>query len=237
MHRVLIAVSSEIYAYTVARRLGPDYDVRICNDGRAVLTEIESFRPEALVLHTGLSHKSVLSILQQMPCNVPLIIALTNYVDSKLECRLLAFGVQQILIMPTANTLCLCLQDLLGTLAQEQTGHTVEQRIRLHLHILSFQPHRDGYTQLCKGLPLLCQEPNQPLSKQLYPAIAKATGCSDGRSVEHSIREAICAAWENRDDTVWNRYFPPNAEGTRRCPSNKQFLLRLVETILEEASL
>ena len=72
--------------------------------------------------------------------------------------------------------------------------------------------------------------------KQLYPDIAKALDISDWRAVEHSIRKAIFSAWQQRDDVVWSKYFPQDRQTQSLPPSNKQFISRLTQMLLDEMS-
>ena len=60
---------------------------------------------------------------------------------------------------------------------------------------------------------------------------AKLCGSKDGRAVEHSVRNAICAAWEHRDMAIWRKYFRPGPKGKLTCPSNKEFICRLAEML------
>lgn len=234
MRRLLIVNSSEVYALALARRLCGDFDVRICTDGALAPAILGDFQPDILILHTAMPRKDSLSILREMPAQPSVIIATTNHLDSRQERRLLALGVQQILLMPTVSAVVLCLQSVLSDLDQRDSQHSAAQLTAMHLHILNFQTHLDGYHQLCVGLPMGVQNPRQPLTKELYPAIAKILGVSDWRAVEHSIRKAIFRAWQQRDDVVWGKYFPPDAQGRIPCPSNKQFISRLIQMLSQE---
>ena len=101
----------------------------------------------------------------------------------------------------------------------------------VHLHVLSFLTHLDGYRQLRAGIPIFAANPTLRLSKELYPAIAKQLDIPDARSVEHSIRKAIEAAWHRRNPVVWAKYFPPGPDGNIHCPTNKTFISRLAEML------
>ena len=89
----------------------------------------------------------------------------------------------------------------------------------------------DGYRQLALALPLFAANPQQLLTKELYPAVARLCSCKDGRSVEHSIRKAIHAAWLHRDNAIWRKYFLIGSGGAASCPTNKEFICRLAELL------
>ena len=79
---------------------------------------------------------------------------------------------------------------------------------------------------------LLIDDPSQPITKELYPAVAKSlSAVATTIQVERLMRSAIELAWNNRDVTVWNRYFPE--EITHQRPSNRTFLTRIAESIVE----
>ena len=81
-------------------------------------------------------------------------------------------------------------------------------------------------------MPMFAENPQQLLTKELYPAVAGICGCKDSRSVEHSIRKAIHAAWQHRDIAIWRKYFTDR----NICPSNKEFICRLAEILQSPGS-
>lgn len=99
-----------------------------------------------------------------------------------------------------------------------------EQTREMLLH-LQFPVHRNGYKQLCVGVPLFARDPFQSLTKELYPAIARELNCGSSKAVEHCIRDCTLYAYEHRDPEVWEQYFP----NSKKPPSNKQFLSALAE--------
>ena len=104
-------------------------------------------------------------------------------------------------------------------------SHT-EQTKAMLLH-MQFPVHRNGYKQLLLAVPLFARDPFQSLTKELYPAIARKLGFSDGKAVEHSIRSCILYAYAHRDPEIWEQYFP----NATKAPSNKQFLSTLAEML------
>ena len=92
---------------------------------------------------------------------------------------------------------------------------------------LSVPIHLSGFWQLCFAIYLFSADPAQSMCDELYPAVAKAVGNYDWRAIEYSMRRAICAAWNRRDPDIWEQYFP----GSRKAPSNKQFIATLAMRI------
>lgn len=229
MRKLLIADSSEPFTDALKKVFQNEFDLHICHDGETALEMLLDFRPDVLILNLMLPFKDGLTVLQESAHKPKVILAVCPYVNAYIEQVAVNLGVQYIMIMPTVNALRVRLMDMIATAATPKadlSGQTV-----VHLHILNFLTHLDGYHQLCVGIPLFAQNPNMRLSKELYPAIADHFGMPDQRTVEHSIRKAITAAWSNRTDAVWAKYFPPRSDGTIPCPSNKEFICQLSQML------
>ena len=229
MQRLLIADPSEPFADAVAAVLQNEFLVQCCHDGETALEKLLSFRPDVLILNFRLPFKDGLTVLQESAHKPQVILGISTFLNPYVEQTASLLGVQYIMTMPTVNALRVRLMDMLsnaGNSAEALTGQAA-----LHLHILNFPTHLHGYRQLCVALPLFVVNPNISLSKELYPTIAKHLGLSDARTVEHSIRKAIAAAWEHHDPVVWAKYFPAKQDGSIPCPSNKTFLSCLSEML------
>ena len=76
----------------------------------------------------------------------------------------------------------------------------------------------------------MAQHPDLAITKELYPIVASICDCHKDH-VERSIRTAISAAWNHRDDRIWQRYFPPGADGSIKRPTNGAFISRLADSL------
>lgn len=231
MQKLLIADPSEPFASALAEALRGEFEIQICQDGAAALECLLSFRPDALILNLMLPHKDGLTVLQAASYVPPVVLGISSYTNAYIERAAAAAGVGFILICPCINAVCVRLMDLICQTHTAQKQPNPQAETAVHLHILNFPTKRDGYQQLCTCIPMFSRDPSQRLTKELYPAVAKACGCGDGRSVEHSIRLVITSAWRDRDENVWRKYFPPDASGSIPCPSNKAFISRLAELL------
>lgn len=225
MPRLLIGENSEIYAAALEESLRGQFEIRICSDGEAVLKELLTFQPDALILNLSLPFKDGLTVLQEAARLPPVVLALSLYSNPYVEQAAVTLGAGYVLRMPAVNTVRLRIVDMLQ---QTQSVPDPRTETAMHLYALQFMPNLDGFTLLCTGIPLYARDPRQRLSKELYPAIAKACGCTDGRAVEKTIRNAIEAAWKVRDELAWAKYFPGSYDC---CPSNKVFIARLAELL------
>ena len=101
------------------------------------------------------------------------------------------------------------------------------------LHELGISIHRLGYVYLSIAVPYYAIDNTQSLSKELYPCVAKRFDkFTKWYAVERSIRMVIMEAWERRDPTAWEQYFPRQ----KRVPTNKQFIAVLAEIIRKPLS-
>jgi len=100
--------------------------------------------------------------------------------------------------------------------------------IRNILLNLGLPAHRVGYWYLFVAIPCFAQNPTQSLTKELYPHVARLSHCSDWRNIEHTIRTAIVHGWENRNQEIWNYYFPT----AKKCPTIKLFLSVLAQYLI-----
>lgn len=226
MGKLLIAVHSDILAESIDRALPKDWEVSICHDGIAATDILLADRPEALIIDLRLPYKDGLAVLKEAFPNLPsAILALTDYDPAYVVNAAASFGVASVIQIPTAtSTIVDRITDIAASVVAPPT------LLSRHLDKLGINTERDGYRCMIKVIPILKKDPTLRLHKEVYPFAVEALGLTDVRCVEHSIRSAIKAAWQRRDETVWSFYFPPEKYGTG-CPNNQSFLRRLAELI------
>lgn len=227
LRKLLIAENSEAFRYALEKTFENEFEIRTCQDGRAALELLSTYRPDALILNLMLSYKDGLTVLQEADCLPPVILGITHFMNDYIAQRAIELGVGYLLITPCLSAVRARLMDLLEKSRPLQKKEDPSNQAATYLRRLKFPTHLDGYQQLCVGIPLFAADPAQRLTKELYPAIAASCGNKDHRVVEHSIRSVIKASWKNRDAAVWEQYFP----GIEGCPSNKVFIARFAELI------
>lgn len=109
----------------------------------------------------------------------------------------------------------------------EHRDHTHQILIKQILRELGIPVHRKGYRHLAIAILLYLQDENQSLTKEIYPGVSTAVGCSDWRIIERDTRYAIQYAWEHGDPDIWRLYFPQS----RKSPSNKLFISTLAQLL------
>ena len=231
LQKVLIADNSRIFTDALSEMLQAKYQVMICADGKTAMECITSWKPDVLILNLMIPYVDGITLLQELEYHPPVIMAITTHMTVYVEQAVSDLGIDYTMIAPSVRTVARRLEDLLAHYTAPSEDNDIHAQILHHLHLLNVPTHLDGYRQLCLALPLFLENPNQFLTKELYPEVAKRSGCKDGRSVEHSIRKAIYAAWKHRDNANWRKYFPLGPQGKIPCPSNKVFICRLVEIL------
>lgn len=229
MHKLLIADASEPFADALEDIFKNEFSLQICHDGETALETLLSFQPDILILNYMLPFKDGLTVLQESAHRPKVILGISPYMNPYIEQAATALGVQYTMLMPTVNALRVRLMDMIATTIAPKADLFAQTVV--HLHILNFLTHLDGYHQLCVGIPIFARNPSLRLSKELYPAIGEQFGSMDARTIEHSIRKAITAAWAGRNPVVWAKYFPQKSDGTIPCPTNKEFISRLAEML------
>ena len=99
-------------------------------------------------------------------------------------------------------------------------------QIHLMLLELGIPAHYSGYRRLMDCIPRYAEDPEQSITKEIYPDVAKQYGIKPS-VVETTIRRAIHAGWENGDREVWEFYFP----NYTKAPSNMAFIATLAERL------
>lgn len=232
MRRILIVEQSDILVRVMTKDCQPDDEILCCADGITALRMLAEFQPDVLAINMSLPYKTGMDVLMESVYLPPQIVA-CSYVTNPYVVRVLGMlGVQCILHMPTAGSFRRAM-----ALAENMHGGIrpdLRQRVTEHLRQLGIAPNLDGYKMLLVGLPLLFQDPDQLLVKELYPAVADAVGKVSPAAVEKAIRDTITKAWQRRNDSVWEQYFPRNGRGQISNPTNNRFLKVLVHRLQQE---
>lgn len=234
MQKLLIADGSSIFSSVLANTLQDRFQITVCADGKTALELLQKEQPDALILNLMLPHTDGLTVLQKSAFHPRVILAITMHLSSYVEQSIAALGIDYTMVCPSVEAVVTRLDDLTRQSSLPAESIDLHALTKHHLHILNMPTHLDGYRQLCLALPMFTENPQQLLTKELYPEVAKQWGSKDGRSVEHSIRKAIQAAWHQRDNALWRKYFAVNHQGHIPCPTNKEFICRLAEILRTE---
>lgn len=93
---------------------------------------------------------------------------------------------------------------------------------------LGLSPKFKGFCHVLAAIVSYHQNPAQSISKDIYPAISRTQrrGVSPAQ-VERNIRSVVQAAWKNRDEAVWARFFQDLPYICERRPTNLEFISQI----------
>lgn len=235
LQKLLIAESNDELRQSLAQLLGESYQICLCRSGDRALELLRSFSPDILYIDLMLSQVDGITVLQTAlqegirPAVLSAIRFESNYITDAL-CKL---QVDYVVKKPcSADAIARHIQEIgaAGSLSTIPDIPAPTVDLSTLLLQLNFGSHRDGYRYLIYGAPLFAQNPQQTVTKELYPAIGKHFG-KTSQQVERSIRSATDSAWAQRNEKVWLRYFVPAPDGSIPRPTNSQMLHALVRAL------
>lgn len=232
--KLLIADGSEEFRTALANLMRSTYHVRICSEGSETLSMLHSFRPDILVLDLMLPGLDGISLLYSATADniCPMVLATTHFFTEYITESIDKLGISYVLTKPCDIR---ATADRINDLRQRIHTPMVtlpEPRAQTSniLTALSMPSKLDGFKYLREAVPILARNPNQAITKELYPAVA-AIFNRNSKQIERSIRSAIEKAWLKRDDRIWKMYFPPDPDGNIPKPSNATFITCLANSI------
>ena len=223
--KVLIADPAEEFCQALTHALSPGFQVICCTRGDEVPALLASEKPDLLILELSLPGLDGISLLEQLSERPPVLVvsnAITYYVQN----ALIRLGVEYAIRKPAPIQ---AVTDRAYDLVRIAAAAQVPACLSELLMRLGLPSWRQGFRHLLTGLPLLIQDRDQQLSKELYDTIARLDH-SSAAAVEKAIREVIREGWNTGDRREWNRWFPC----LDRCPRNKEFLFRMADLLQEQ---
>lgn len=237
--RLLIAEGSEEFRMALADSLRGAYQVRQCADGNEAKSLLHGFKPDVMVLDLMLPGLDGITLLQRAAdAGIrPVVLATTRFINDYVLESVDRLGVGYLMVKPCdVRAAVERLGDLSGRLRKPQSSHPDPRtQVSNLLLALGVPTKLRGYGYLREAVLLMCQDPDQSLTKELYPAVAELCGCASTH-VERSIRSAIAAAWGHRDEHLWRMFFAADETGEIPRPTNGAFISRLADSMQTEIS-
>lgn len=241
--KLLIAEGTEDFRMALADTLRGVYTLRECGEGLQALQLMQTFQPDVVVLDLMLPGLDGITLLQravEMGMH-PMVLATTRFHNDYVIESAQALGVGYIMVKPcdlraTVARLADLSQRIHPSRAVPPDPKTYVSNMLLALGV----PTRlKGYAYLREAVLRMARDPGQPITKELYPAVAAVFKTENSKidhtHVERSIRSAIGVAWKARDTRLWAMYFLPKGDGSIRCPSNGEFISRMAESLRRES--
>lgn len=104
--------------------------------------------------------------------------------------------------------------------------------IRIALKETGIPSSHDGFQFALHTVNMLCENPFGKLKNGIYLAVGLLRDPPAGQdAVEQCIRGGIKLAWMLRNIQLWEYYFPEGCPGHESCPSNKDYLMAIVDFV------
>jgi DNA-binding response OmpR family regulator len=233
-NKLLIADSSEELCRALNDLLGQRYHICTCHSGDRALELLRSFSPDLIYIDLMLPQIDGLTVLQTALQEGirPAMLVSVGLQSSYIERALSRLQVDYVLKKPcSAKVIAGHIDELAGAAhGAPVKASDLQAEIAGILVQMGFKNNLSGFRYVVSGLPMFAENPQQTVTKELYPAIGKLHG-KTGEQVERAIRNAIELAWQRRDERIWRMYFAPAPDGSIPRPTNGQLLHTLMRQI------
>ena len=104
--------------------------------------------------------------------------------------------------------------------------------IRIVLKEIGIPSGQDGFHYAKNAVILLLENPFETLKNGVYLAVGLLRKPPAGQEqVGQSMRFGSRTGWRTRDLQLWTYYFPEGCQGCKTCPSNRDFLMAIVDFV------
>lgn len=235
MQKLLIVDATEEFRSALADATKGIYIVRTCGDGEEALELAKTFAPDILVLDLTVAGMDGLSLAQILSKtrSKPVILATTRFTSPYVLDAAGRSGIDYMMVKPCNIRAVLARLEDLVNCREPQTRIKADPKVSVANLLLALGVHTNnkGYIYLREAVPIYAKDPQQSVTKELYPAVGKLCG-ANVEQVERAMRTAIQRAWDHRDEQIWKMYFVTRADGTMKRPSNSEFISRLAELLI-----
>ena len=100
MHKMLIAIDSEVFTEALEQTFREDYKIYTCSCGDDALKLLRGKHPDIMIIDLSLPNTNGLFVLQQTDYTPSIIIALTGYVSEQIVQAAQAAGVKSLIRIP-----------------------------------------------------------------------------------------------------------------------------------------
>lgn len=237
--KVLIADSSEDFRCALADTLHSIYHIRTTADGNQAMQLLRSFLPDILIVDLMLPGLDGITLLQHSAESGirPMVLATTRYISDYTLDAAERLGVGYIMVKPcSVSAVAARVSDLSQRLKTPVFTHPDPRTLVSNALLrLGISTKLRGYAYLREAVLLMARDPQQSITKELYPAVAAQFGAT-AVQLERSIRSAIHTAWSQLDSQIWQMYFPANDSGLIPRPTNAAFISRLADLLILDTS-
>ena len=214
-------------------------------DGNQVLSAIEKYLPDVVVMEAFMPSVDALGVLNRMSSlqyhKKPIFCILSGVSNSEFEHQILTAGADYYFIKPVdAEVVAERVKFLLTVNSRSQNfskdfsdnGSDLEVVVSDIMHQIGVPAHIKGYQYLRAAIILSINntEMMNSVTKMLYPTVAKKFSTTASR-VERAIRHAIEVAWDRGDVDVLSSYFGYTIQNSRGKPTNSEFIAMISDKL------
>lgn len=226
MDEIIIADSSAVFVMELETQLAPEVSVRSCDNARDLLAMLEQKMPDLLVLNLSLPGCDGFELLRRITAmsEHPAVLATVDYVSDFVRSSLASMGIGYLMVKP-CNIVSVAerIQEMLCFYADNPVPRDL-------LDVLMIPENLNGASYIRYAVPILMENPQLQLTKDLYPRIGARFG-KNGQCVERSIRNAVHTTWKKHGGFIWQQYLDTAPDGRSHRPSNSQFFHMLLNMI------
>ena len=222
-------------------------DVLLCEkDGKAVLNKAKTEKPDIILADVFMPNLDIIGVVEGMKdlknSEKPIVMAMSNFDNNRLEKELLDAGVGYYFLKPfDVNTMAERIIQLshwqkeLNPLVVKNSvisDTDLELMITEIIHEIGVPAHIKGYHYLREAIILSVKNSEiiNSVTKLLYPTVAKNNKTTSSR-VERAIRHAIEVAWDRGDIDVLDSYFGYTIQNDRGKPTNSEFIAMISDKL------
>ena len=241
-YKILIAnedteSQNEIKEYLSATH---SFVVNTVENGSKVLSTINTFAPDAIILDLVLSGTDGFEILEELHKRdkKPKILVYSALSNNNFIQKAFSLGADYYLLKPSnPKTIEERLEEILRPAVTNQSSKKLlDEKITNIFITVGIPAHIKGYQFLREAVRMAVENPSiiNSITKKLYPSIAERYETSASK-VERAIRHAIEVAWNRGKIERINSIFGLDIYGDNEKPTNGEFIALVADKMLLEA--
>ena len=251
--RILLADANPDFAALLADTLAAERDMELVGaaaDGPEALNQLQSLKPDLLLLDLVLPKLDGLEVLRRLPetgCKCPVIV-LSGFMNSQVVADCAALGAAYFMPKPCDTAALLERVRQIGGAGSEDAAlegidcrpaaqaqrreADLEALVTEIIHEIGVPAHIKGYQYLREAIILTIKDMDiiNAVTKVLYPEVAKRFSTTPSR-VERAIRHAIEVAWDRGDIEVLQKYFGYTVSNIKGKPTNSEFIAMIADCL------
>ena len=226
MYRVLIADSSVKSFQYIQDKLGDQFDITFCDDGKLLYKIMHDIDPDIMFLSLNINNTDGLTFLRDIRSSGNRIpVAVTMGCSSEYALTPLNdLRISKILLKPwKVDSLIATIIELADEIASD-AQRNIEDELHYILLRLGFKAGVTRYDYIYHAVLERYKNQTASLTKEIYPKVASIVTGGSGY-VEKGIRDGIRYARGKGSTDLWLAFFPSLLPG--KVPSNEEFLGRI----------